>query len=61
MSVILPFRYITFEAVECWLGKLPLAHATQHLAIALGWALVLFGLSSLLWRQARKKITINGG
>jgi ABC-2 type transport system permease protein len=60
-SVVLPFRYITFEAIAWWLGKIPLAHAPQSLAVALGWALALFGISSLLWKQVQKKVTINGG
>ena len=60
-SVVLPFRYITFEAIAWWLGKIPLAHAPQSLAVALGWAITLFGISSLLWKQVQKKVTINGG
>ncbi|MDR1218933.1 MAG: ABC-2 family transporter protein [Treponema sp.] len=60
-SAVLPFRYITFEAIDLWLGKIPLGHAAQSLAVALGWALALFGVSSLLWRRALKKMTINGG
>ncbi|MDR3123717.1 MAG: hypothetical protein LBU16_08075 [Treponema sp.] len=61
ISRYLPFRYISFEAIDFYLGKAPLGQAGQSLVIALFWCLILSAVSQALWTLARKKLTVNGG
>jgi ABC-2 type transport system permease protein len=61
VSRFLPFRYISFEAVNYYTGKLPLSAAGRSITAALVWWFLLFGIGSVLWRCARRKMTINGG
>jgi ABC-2 type transport system permease protein len=61
ISRYLPFRYITFEAIDFYLGKAPLARAGWSLAIAVLWCLILTLGAQALWTLARKKLTVNGG
>jgi ABC-2 type transport system permease protein len=61
ISRYLPFRYITFEAVDFYLGKAPPDQAGLSLAIAVLWCLILCAAGQALWNLARKKLTINGG
>ncbi|MDR2618749.1 MAG: ABC-2 family transporter protein [Treponema sp.] len=57
----LPFRYISFEGVNSYLGRISPDGMAQSLGMALGWWLVLYGAGKLLWFAARKKLTLNGG
>jgi ABC-2 type transport system permease protein len=61
VSRYLPFRYISFEAIDFYLGKAPLGRAGQSLGIAFLWCLVLTAGAQALWTLARKKLTVNGG
>jgi ABC-2 type transport system permease protein len=61
ISRYLPFRYITFEAIDFYLGKAPLSQAGASLAMAVLWCLLLSAFSQALWTLARRKLTINGG
>ena len=61
LTVYLPFRYISFEGINYYLGKAPLSAAGFSLGVAALWALVLFVIGQLIWIRALKKMTINGG
>jgi ABC-2 type transport system permease protein len=61
LSVVLPFRYITFEAIDYWLGKPPLSQAWRSVGVAALWAILLFGIGHILWLRVQKKLTVNGG
>ncbi len=61
LSVFLPFRYITFEAVQCYLGKTTTQESALALCIALAWLLLLRVIGAAVWRRVQRKMTINGG
>jgi ABC-2 type transport system permease protein len=61
ISRFLPFRYISFEGVNSYLGRMPVDTMARSLGTALGWWLVLYCAGKLLWFAARKKLTLNGG
>lgn len=60
-SYFLPFRYMTFEPINFFLGKTPVAGAWCPLVAALLWLIGLSLLDKLVWRLAVKKLTVNGG
>lgn len=60
-SYFLPFRYMTFEPINFFLGKTPLAGAWIPLLAALLWLIGLSLLDKLVWKLAIKKLTVNGG
>ena len=57
----LPFRYISFEGVNSYLGRIPVDTMGRSLGVALGWWLVLYCTGKVLWFAAGKKLTVNGG
>lgn len=61
LTVFLPFRYISFEGINYYLGKAPLSSAGISLCMAIFWAFLLFILGQFLWVRVQKKMTINGG
>ena len=61
LTVFLPFRYISFEAINYYLGKASLENAYFSLCISLTWVVLLFIIGQLIWSRAQRKITINGG
>jgi ABC-2 type transport system permease protein len=61
VSIFLPFRYISFEAINYYLGKSPLSAAARSAGLAFLWWLLLFVTGRLLWRVVQRKMTINGG
>ena len=61
LTVFLPFRYISFEGINYYLGKTPLSATGVSLGIAVFWALLLFIIGQLMWIRVQKKVTINGG
>ena len=60
-SYFLPFRYMTFEPINFFLGKTPIPGAWIPLLAALLWLVGLSLLDKLVWRAATKKLTVNGG
>jgi ABC-2 type transport system permease protein len=61
LTFFLPFRYISFEGINYYLGKLSLGDAGRSLGMAALWWLLLFGIGQFLWMKVRRKMTINGG
>jgi ABC-2 type transport system permease protein len=61
ITVFLPFRYISFEGINYYVGKASVNEGWYSLAIAFSWVLILFGIGQFLWMRAQKKLTINGG
>jgi ABC-2 type transport system permease protein len=57
----LPFRYIAFEGINCYLGRLSVYAMARSLITALIWWIVLYGAGRLIWFRARKKLVLNGG
>lgn len=61
ISYLLPFRYITYEAVAFYLGRTELSAMQGVLAMQLFWIVILVFLEAVLWRKAQKKIMVFGG
>ncbi len=61
ISYFLPFRYITFEPVNFFLGKTPVHSAWLPISAALLWLLALSAVDKLIWHAAVKKLAVNGG
>lgn len=61
MSFFLPFRYMTFEPINFFLGKTPPEEAWLPVFMALFWLAVLNILDKCIWQMAVKRLTVNGG
>lgn len=60
-SYFLPFRYITFEPINLFLGKTAITDAWIPILASLLWLTGLSLLDKMVWRAATKKLTVNGG
>ena len=61
LSHLLPFKYVTFEPVSIYLGRLSLEQSTKAIGMQLGWILVLWTFERMVWRLAEKKVIVQGG
>jgi len=61
LTVFLPFRYISFEGINYYLGKASLDNAYLSLSVSLAWVIILYITGLIIWNKAQRKITINGG
>lgn len=61
MSFFLPFRYMTFEPINFFLGKTPVEEAWFPILMALFWLMALNVLDKCIWQMAVKRLTVNGG
>ena len=61
VSLCLPFRYVSYEAINIYLGKYTIEDCLGKILISLIWLLALWGIGHLMWRAAQKRIEINGG
>jgi ABC-2 type transport system permease protein len=61
MSMLLPFRYISFEPVNFFLQRTPIEESWQVLFIGAGWIVILRLSSTLIYHRILKRIAINGG
>lgn len=57
----LPFAWVGFYPVAVYLGKLAPAQVCSHLALGSGWAVILTLLVLAVWRQATRRINVQGG
>lgn len=58
---LLPFRYITFEPIEIYLGYSDIVGATKCVLVQGAWIAILIMLEKLIWAKASKKVFIQGG
>lgn len=61
LSFFLPFRYMTFEPINFFLGKTPVTEAWLPILMALFWLAALNLLDKYMWQMAVKRLTVNGG
>lgn len=61
LSLCLPFRYVSYEAINIYLGKYSLEMCCSKILISLLWLAALWLVGRLMWRAAQKRIEINGG
>lgn len=58
----LPFRYITFEAINYYLNDYGISADIIHkLIIGIVWILLLKVTGHIIWKLALKKLSVNGG
>ncbi len=59
----LPFRYITFEAVNYYINgsKVIQENLFFKILIGLGWILVIYLIGEVVWKRAVINLTVNGG
>jgi ABC-2 type transport system permease protein len=57
----LPFRLVVFEPIQIYLGKVSGMESIQIILLQIAWVGALFVLEKLVWRQAQKVVTIQGG
>lgn len=60
-SYFLPFRYMTFEPINIFLGKTAAGDAWIPILTALLWLVGLSLVDQLIFRAALKRLTVNGG
>ena len=61
LSYFLPFRYITFEPVNIFLQKTPIENLWIPIAAGIVWLLFLTMIDKVMWNQATKRLSVNGG
>ncbi|MFA9377920.1 MAG: ABC transporter permease [Lachnotalea sp.] len=57
----LPFASMNYTPVMIYLGKMTGNELYQNIALQLFWVIIFYGLGSLLWQHAIKRLTILGG
>lgn len=57
----LPFQSMAYIPLSIYTGKLSGAAMLQALGEQIIWALIMIGISRLLWMRAAKRLSINGG
>lgn len=61
VSRYLPFKYIGFVPISFYLNRIPPSQAGGQILVQLFWIGLLLAIERLVWRQAQKKITVQGG
>lgn len=60
-SYFLPFRYISYDAINIYLGKIADVNIAYSLSGSLAWLVILFLIENAVWKMAQKKLCVNGG
>lgn len=58
---VLPFRFVAYEPIQIYLGKLTRDETITVLVVQVLWLGGLAAVNLLLWRSARKNLEVNGG
>jgi ABC-2 type transport system permease protein len=58
---MLPFKFLGFVPAAIYMGKMSSTEIYENLAIGLFWIVLLYGLVSLLWWKALRRLAIQGG
>ena len=61
LSEVLPFQLIYYFPLSVYLGKYQLQDILYYFMLQMVWIVVLFVLSSLLYKRGMKKLVIQGG
>ncbi|MBD5476333.1 MAG: hypothetical protein HDR17_10225 [Lachnospiraceae bacterium] len=61
ISVILPFRYVSYEAINIYLGNYNVKVCITKILISIFWIIVLRIAGAVIWKHAKKRVEINGG
>ncbi|MBD5524665.1 MAG: hypothetical protein HDR04_09635 [Lachnospiraceae bacterium] len=61
VSIILPFRYVSYEAINIYLGHYNMEVCITKILISILWIIVLRTAGTVMWKYAQKRVEINGG
>lgn len=61
ITKFLPFRFVTFEPIQIYLGKLSTYSSFKVIAMQILWILILKALESFVWNRAERKVVVFGG
>lgn len=57
----MPFRYVTFEPISIYLGKVNYKSALLILVMQLFWIILFMFVEKCIWNNAQKVVTVQGG
>jgi len=60
-SSFFPFRFITYEPIQIYLGRVRGMNAAKSILMQTAWLVILFLLEQLIWSKASKKVFVQGG
>lgn len=58
---ILPFKFLGFVPAAIYMGKMNSTEIYQNIVLGFVWLIILYGLVSLLWWKALRRLAIQGG
>ena len=61
ISMYLPFRFITYEPIQIYLGHIDATQAWTCIGMQLFWLVIMLVLEAIFWRRASRKIFVQGG
>lgn len=61
MSMVLPFRYISFEPIAIFLGRTPMVNWFSVIATQWGWIVAIWVIDRIAWRMVQSRVTVHGG
>ncbi len=61
ISQVLPFRFITFEPMQIFLGKVDIQGSLYIIGLQIVWVAILTVVQGLMWKAVQKHLVIQGG
>ena len=61
LARVLPFRMLTYEPIQIYLGRLDVTEAWNVLFLQLFWIAVFYALERMVWSRIKKAVVVNGG
>lgn len=61
VSMIFPFRYVSYEAINIYLGRYNMEMCITKILISILWIIALRVIGYIMWKYAQKRVEINGG
>jgi len=61
VSLIMPFRFVSFEPISLYLGKIPVGGEIRIITMQAVWLIMLLVLEKIMWQSIQEKVIIHGG
>lgn len=61
ISMIFPFRYVSYESINIFLGRYSLEMCIAKILTSALWIILLRIVGTIIWNHAQKRVEINGG
>jgi ABC-2 type transport system permease protein len=58
---ILPFRMMSYEPIQIFLGRIGVLESWNVLALQFFWILIFYALEQFVWSFLKKEVVVNGG